>query len=564
MPLRLWPGVVAVVLQWLVWLVIPKVVPGNTAGYIGAIGGLIGGLLVVVWWVFFSRAPRAERWGALAMFIVVLWMTRHFLHASVATGGMGVLFFMYAVPVLCLAFVAWAAVTRNLSGKLRLATMIATIVLACGVWTLVRTDGVSATGSDFAWRWSKTPEERLLAQAGDEPFEPVSAPTTLREGVQWSGFRGNRRNGIVPGVRIDTDWSTSPPVELWRRPIGPGWSSFAVQGDLVYTQEQRGDDEMVSCYSATTGEPVWRHRDAARFWESNAGAGPRGTPTLHEGRVVTLGATGILNMLDAINGKVIWSRNAAADTESEIPYWGFSGSPLVIHDGVIVAVAGQLAAYDLDTGEPRWFGPKGGDGYSSPHLMTIDGVSQVLLLSGAGATSFLPADGTVLWEHPWPGYPIVQPAQTADGDILISASEGSGIRRIGVAVGPDGWTTDERWTSVRLKPYFNDYVVHQGHAFGFDGSILACIDLENGERKWKGGRYGQGQLVLLADQDVLLVLSEKGELAVVRAIPAGFEELARLPALEGKTWNHPVLIDDLLLVRNGQEMVAFRLNLISG
>lgn len=564
MPLRLWPGVVAVVLQWLVWLVIPKVVPGNTAGYIGAIGGLIGGLLVVVWWVFFSRAPRAERWGALAMFIVVLWMTRRFLHASVATGGMGVLFFMYAVPVLCLAFVAWAAFTRNLSGKLRLATMIATIVLACGVWTLVRTDGVSATGSDFAWRWSKTPEERLLAQAGDEPFEPVSAPTTMREGVQWSGFRGNRRNGIVPGVRIDTDWSTSPPVELWRRPIGPGWSSFAVQGDLVYTQEQRGDDEMVSCYSATTGEPVWRHRDAARFWESNAGAGPRGTPTLHEGRVVTLGATGILNMLDAINGKVIWSRNAAADTESEIPYWGFSGSPLVIHDGVIVAVAGQLAAYDLDTGEPRWFGPKGGDGYSSPHLMTVDGVSQVLLLSSAGATSFLSADGTVLWEHPWPGYPIVQPAQTADGDILISASEGSGIRRIAVAEGPDGWTIDERWTSVRLKPYFNDYVVHQGHAFGFDGSILACIDLENGERKWKGGRYGHGQLVLLPDQDLLLVLSEKGELAVVGAIPAGFEELARLPALEGKTWNHPVLIDDLLLVRNGQEMVAFRLKLVSG
>lgn len=154
----------------------------------------------------------------------------------------------------------------------------------------------------------------------------------------------------------------------------------------------------------------------------------------------------------------------------------------------------------------------------------------------------------------------MQPAQTANGEVLISASEGSGIRRIAVAEGADGWTIEERWTSLRLKPYFNDYVVHNGHAFGFDGSILACIDLRDGERQWKGGRYGQGQLILLPDQDLLLVLSEKGELALVAATPDQFAELARLPALEGKTWNHPVLIDNLLLVRNGQEMVAFRLN----
>jgi outer membrane protein assembly factor BamB len=331
----------------------------------------------------------------------------------------------------------------------------------------------------------------------------------------------------------------------------------------MFTQEQRGEDELVSCYNLTTGQPVWRHRDRARFWESNGGAGPRATPALSHGRVYALGATGILNALDAGDGSVVWSRNAASDTGTTVPTWGFAGSPLVVDDLVIVAAAGTLAAYDLATGKPRWVGPARGGGYSSPHRLTIGGVSQVLLQSDDGVTSVAPASGAVLWKHTWQGAAIVQPALTADGDVLISTASppgGLGMRRIAVTAGPGGWTLEERWTSTGLKPYFNDLVVHKGHAFGFDGSILSCIGLEDGVRKWKGGRYGYGQLLLLPDQDLLLVLSEDGELALVGATPDQFSELARFPALDGKTWNHPVLVGDILLVRNGEEMAAFRLS----
>jgi outer membrane protein assembly factor BamB len=446
--------------------------------------------------------------------------------------------------------------------------MVATILLACGVFTLLRTGGMSGDGdSDFHWRWTPTPEERLLALADDELAAHRSTPTAANPGANWPGFRGPDRDGIVRGVQIATDWSRSPPDELWRRPIGPGWSSFAVRGDLLYTQEQRGEDEIVACYRVTTGQPVWRHHDAARFWESNAGAGPRATPTISNGHVYTLGATGIVNALDAADGAVVWSRNAASDTGVKVPSWGFASSPLVVDDVVIVATGGRLVAYDLATGKPRWLGPAGGSGYSSPHLATIDNVKQILLLDGDGAISVAPATGTQFWKYPWPSDGIVQPALTADGGVLIGtgsgmgAGAGMGVRRIAVAHGPGGWTVEESWTSVGLKPYFNDFVIHKDHAFGFDGSILACIDVANGKRKWRGGRYGHGQIILLPDQDLLLVLSEIGELALVAATPDQFEELALFPAIEGKTWNHPVLVGDMLLARNGQEMVAFRLSL---
>jgi len=563
-PLRLWPGVVIVALQWFLRFALPLLIPGSVAVAVAVLAGLFGGLLIILWWLFFSRARWSERLGAIVLMALALFATSRLLDPSIATGAQGLLFFVLVAPILSLAFVAWAVASRRLSDGPRCMALVAAVLLACGGWTLVKTGGFTGNfENDLKWRWAKTPEERLLSQARNETLARSIVPAVVKTSAEWPGFRGPDRDGIARGARIETNWSLSPPVQLWRRPIGPGWSSFAVSGDLLYTQEQRGDDEVVACYKMTTGEPVWRHADATRFWESNAGAGPRATPTLSNGRVYTFGATGILNALNAGDGAVLWSRNVATDSKTKVPGWGFSSSPLVIEDVVIVAAAGTLVAYDLATGNSRWFGPAHGGSYSSPHRLAVDGITQVLLLSGAGATSVTPSNGALLWEHAWPGSTIVQPALIGNGDVLVSTGGGSGglgTRRLALTHGPEGWTVRERWTSMGLRPYFNDFVVHKSYAFGFDGSILACIRLEDGVRKWKGGRYGNGQLILLPDQDLLLVLSEAGELALVGATSEEFRELGRFSAIQGKTWNHPVLIGGVCLVRNSQEMAAFRLS----
>ena len=571
-PIRLWPGVTLLAIQWLGWFIVPFL--GTEAMMYGMLAGVICALLIAVWWLFFSRAMWLERFAALVLMVVAVIATKRIVHPSIAGGMMGMMLPVLSIPFLSLALVASAAVGRNLAKWPRRGLIAVAILLACGGFTLVRTGGITGDADpDLHWRWTRTPEERLLAQAGDEPSTSTSgsnAPAAATDKgaattADWPGFRGPQRDGVVRGVRIDTDWAQKPPAAIWRRPIGPGWSSFAVRGNLFYTQEQRGEHEIVSCYDLTTGKPVWTHRDAARFYESNGGAGPRGTPTLSNDRVYTFGATGILNALDIRNGAAVWSRNAASDTKTKTPLWGFASSPLLVNDVVIVAAASSLAAYDISNGNPRWFGPGGIGGYSSPHLVTIAGVVQVLLLNGEGMISVNPTDGTVLWKHVWEGDSIVQPGITADGDILIGSGSGLGsevgVLRLAVNKGANGWTATQRWTSAGLKPYFNDFVVHKDLAFGFDGSSLACIDLKDGSRKWKGGSFGHGQILLLADQDLLIVVSEEGELALVRATADQFAEMARFKAIEGKTWNHPVVAGDVLLVRNGEEMAAFRLAL---
>jgi outer membrane protein assembly factor BamB len=609
-PLRLWPGLALAALLVLARYVLPPFagdaeILSLPLAVIGVIGGVLAAAGILLWWLFFSRAPWLERIGVLVLLGVAFAATRFIADPSIRRGMMGMMPVLYGVPLLALGLVLWAATTQQFTTAARGAALVAAIGLACLPLTLIRSAGIRGAGAELHLRWTPTPEERMLSQQKDEPMSPAPRPTapatatgaadsgaavphapekpapstpaapaaTTSEAepakhasipAEWPGFRGPHRDGVVHGVRIHTDWASSPPVEIWRRAIGPGWSSFAVSGDLVYTQEQRGEEEVVSCYRLSTGEPVWRHRDPIRFWESEGGAGPRATPTVDNGRVYAMGATGIVNALDAETGALIWSRNAPTDTEKTVPDWGIASSPVVFNGLVIVGVAGRLAAYDAATGATRWLGPTGGGGYSSPHLATLHGVPQIVMLRGARTVSVSPADGTLLWEFSTgvPSVSIVQPAFTADGDVLISDGDtmiGNGVRRVAVSRTATGWTAEERWNSRGLKPAFNDFVVHKGHAYGFDPTILSAIDLSDGARKWKGGRYGNGQLVLLADQDLLIVVTEDGELALVSATPDQHTELGRMPALNGKTWNHPVIVGDILLVRNGEEMVAFRL-----
>jgi outer membrane protein assembly factor BamB len=555
--LRLWPGVVIVILQWLIRFIVPLLLSSDKALMIGVFGGILGGLAVVIWWMFFSRAPIIERWGALLLIIISLFAASRFLDKSIATANMGMMFAIYSIPVMSLAFTFWAVASQKFSDRIRRVTMILTIILAAGIWTLLRTNGMTGhLHHELAWRWTKTEEDRFLSQAENEP---MSLPAERKTVGNWDGFRGQNRDGIIHGIKIKTDWKVSPPAELWRRPVGPGCSSFAICDGLLYTQEQRGESEAVVCYDMGTGKPVWIHSDKARFWDSHAGAGPRSTPTISNGLIITFGATGILNVLHASDGKLLWSRNAATDTGQKELGWGFTSSPLVFGDVVIVAATGKLAAYELSTGQPRWVGPDAGTGYSSPHLFTIGGVAQVLLMSSTGVISLAPADGKLLWKYQWKlDDPILQPAQISDGEILLGGDMGHTMRRISVAHESDGWKVSERWTTSAITPYFNDFIIHKGHVYGFDGLSIECVGVEDGKRNWRAGRYG-GQMILLADQSLILVLSEKGELALVSATPDKFTELARVPALKGKTWNHPVLAGDVLVVRNGQEMAAFKL-----
>jgi outer membrane protein assembly factor BamB len=527
-------------------------------------------LLYFTWWWANRRIPLSERVYGFTLIVGLGVLAVPLVHPSV--GWFGLL--ITGLPVVLTSWTLWLLVVKYTAlSRKRLAALVV-IALTWGCFTLIRIEGLDAElQADVHWRWTPSAEELFLAEkvraAGDgadsQGLHLADWAPNLSPG-DWTGFRGPQRDGVVRGVTIPTNWSKTLPQPLWRHRVGPAWSSVIVIADRLFTQEQRGQQETVVCYDATRGTELWLHEDTARFWEGVSGAGPRATPTFADGRIYALGGTGILNCLDAATGKRHWSHDLTVDAPAKVPMWGFSGSPLVVGGLVIVFAGGDsdrnLLAYHTDSGELAWTAPAGPGSYSSPHLATLAGRQQCLMLTEHGLTAVYPATGSVLWNAglSMPGAPrTLQPHIIGEAQLVVGTLEGPGVALIEVSQNGDAWNVTEHWASKAMKPEFPDFVVHQGHIYGFDNNVFCCLDLATGNRCWKGGRYGRGQVVLLADQSLLLVLSETGEAILLSANPDRHEELGRFQALDGKTWNHPVIAHGRLYVRNAQEMACYEL-----
>jgi outer membrane protein assembly factor BamB len=285
---------------------------------------------------------------------------------------------------------------------------------------------------------------------------------------------------------------------------------------------------------------------------------------LQGGLVYALGGTGILNCLDAATGERKWSHDIAADSGARVPFWGFSSSPLVAGGMALVLAGGEgdkgLLAYRADVGYLAWTAAGGQASYTSPQPASLGGEEQVLFLGDRGLTALDPASGAVLWRHDaaTPGAPLaLQPHPVGASQVLMPAAGDTVL--LDVARDGGAWAARQRWASKGVKPSFNDFVVHGGFLYGFDNSVFCCVEVETGEQRWKEGRYGHGQVLLLADQGLLLVVAEKGQVVLLEANPERHEERGRFPAIKGKTWNHPAIARGRLYVRNAEEMACYEL-----
>lgn len=562
--LRLWPGLIVVAILLGMIFIPGWFAPGSYVAFMSMFyAPFVGGTLLLVWWLFFSRAPWLDRIIVPLVAIAVgLVMTK------IADKTMPFGLLLYGVPTICTVWVAWLAISGGMPWSTRRIGLLSALLVAWGYFGLVRLDGIQGDmKSQISWRWTSTAEQQFLASKQTKPAtvsqsEPAATVEEITLDAQdWPEFRGVLRDGVLDGVSITADWSTAPKL-IWKQRIGPGWGSFAVVGERLFTQEQRGADEVVVCYSAKDGRELWAHTDPSRFEEVVAGAGPRATPTFHNSRIYALGANGLLNCLHAATGEKIWSADTAKVAEAKIPMWGFSGSPLIVGDMAVVLLGSPtgsaMLAYDAMTGEKRWTAGPGNHTYSSPHLAKIAGVEQILSMTDEGLTSLNPTSGEVLWNYAWPmkdAFRVLQPLVI--GDTVLIGSNMEGCRLIRVTNEADKWSTSEVWKSLDIKPNFNDYVLLEGNLYGFDGNVFSCIDVETGKRKWKRGRYGFGQVLLLKSQKLLLIQAESGDVALVEANPKEFVEKGKFPALTGKTWNHPVIAHGKLFVRNAEEMACY-------
>ena len=424
--------------------------------------------------------------------------------------------------------------------------------------------------ADAAPAVSTAPLEMAADEPDDEAVLEAEQTETPESGLDpavpspssWPYYRGLHMDGRY-SEPINTDWPNEGPPELWRIPVGGGYASFVVGDGLAYTIEQRREQEVVAAYDLLTGIERWNTSWNARFEESMGGDGPRATPALYGDTLVALGATGELQALDAATGASIWRTNILEDSGAANLTWGMAASPAILGGVVLTAPGGPngaVIAYELETGAIRWRALDAQGAYTAPTVFTLDDLSQIVLI-GADQVVGLATDGSeTYWSTPWAtmnGINAAQPLQVAPNRIFVSSGYGHGAAVLEVDAAPEANTASvkEIWFNNRMKNTYSTSVFHDGYVYGLDNGILACVDAETGDRMWKGGRYGHGQLLLASGH--LLITTERGQLVLVRATPESHQEVAALPAVSGRTWNNPAIAEGILLVRNDREAVAF-------
>lgn len=561
--LRLWLPTIALILFWVIVVSSYQLDLAMFMRFISRMGAHLALLLTfLVWWFASRRFPLRLRFLVVGI-LAACWI----LGTLVSHPSMNLFSTLLAgFPFVLTLGTAWLWLSRNRSDRVQVAGLAAVGVSVAGVLALLRWDGLDGRQQTmYSFRWTPSAEEAFLASR-----HPASESTPLANAPEdelaiqpgdWPGFKGGEREGVVSGAELG-DWSANTPAMAWRHRIGPGWSSMAIVDGRLLTQEQRGASEAVVCYDAATGEELWAHLDSGRFDEALSGTGPRGTPGFCANRVYSLGARGLLNCLSATTGEPVWSHDLVAEYGAAVPQWGTSSSPLITDQLVIVYAAGSdgrgLVAFHAETGQQVWAAPAGTQSYSSPQLITIAGVPQVVMHDNKRLFAVDPDGGKLLWETPHPDentVPMLQPHPVNQSALIMGWADG--IARLRVEQQGAVWIVSEQWKSNRFKPGFNDFVIHEGFIYGLDDGIFCCVDAADGKRMWKKGRYGFGQILLLPEQDRIVVLTEKGDVVLLATDSTKLEELARFPAIEGKCWNHPVLAHGRLFVRNGEEMAAY-------
>jgi outer membrane protein assembly factor BamB len=462
-------------------------------------------------------------------------------------------------------FLVWVLFGSCWKPRARWSVFIFTIAVIVFCRFCLRISGVTGDLIPIVqWRWQKSAP--IHASIGAHTNETVAPMTNAVLTNSYPQFLGPNRNGVLSTPRLARDWKQSPPRELWRHAIGSAWSGFAIDGPRAITQEQRGAEELVVCYDVLTGKQRWAHSDHSRYATTIAGEGPRATPTISGGRIYSMGGSGEFNCLDLETGNVLWRTNTLAAHGAELPEWGGACSPLVTEHAVFVTAGGRnssMVAYDKNTGALLWKSGNDNVHWSSPIHVNFDGVPQILIFS-QNVSSYDEQTGRILWQYPWGNtYPHVSVPLVLEGNrVLVSQGYGAGSELLQISRAGDRWHAERIWKSIRMKSKFGTLIHLDGFVYGLDDGALACIDVGSGALKWKGDRYGHGQMILVSG--LLLLMAESGEVVLLEPNPTEQRELARFKVFDAKTWNPPALAGDLLLVRNDREAACFRVPMEAG